>query len=262
MSLMRVENLTRRFRGITAVEDLSFSLADATVTGLIGPNGSGKSTTIDCLSGFQRPDGGRWFLHDEELTGLSPDRIARLGLTRTFQMARSYDDMSLIANLCQSMQPKDGIGWWAAFVNSHAAQQADAVALDRANALLNLIGLTDYANAPARILSYGQRKLLALAATLMKLPKLVVLDEPVAGVNPAMIERIGDFIKDINRRDGVTFLIVEHNVDFIMSLCDHVIVLDGGRKLIEGDSVAIRGDPRVLDAYLGYALPAVSEGYV
>lgn len=259
MSMMRVEGLTKRFRGITAVNDLSFVLTQGAITGLIGPNGSGKSTTIDCLSGFQRPDSGRWFLRDQELTGLAPDRIAWAGLTRTFQMARSYDDMAVIDNLRQAAYAKDGIGWWAAFVNSRAAHQAEAAAGDRAHLLLELIGLADYADAPARILSYGQKKLLILAATLMNPPKLIVLDEPVAGVNPTMINRIGDFIKNINREDRMTFLIVEHNVDFIMSLCDHIIVLDGGRKLLDGAPSKIRADPRVLDAYLGGAAVAEAD---
>lgn len=249
-ALLDVRGLAKTYYGVTAVGDLSFSVEVGSITGLIGPNGSGKSTTIDCVSGFQRADAGRWFLGGRELTGLAPHAHALAGLTRTFQIVRAYDELTLLDNLTVAAQEHDGVTWWQSLRRSRAWRSAEAAAAARATELLGIVGLADYATAPAGILSYGQRKLLAIAASMMARPALVVLDEPVAGVNPTMIRRIEAVIRTINA-EGVTLLIVEHNVDFIMGLCGRVIVLESGRKLAEGEPALIRTDPRVLDAYLG-----------
>jgi branched-chain amino acid transport system ATP-binding protein len=243
--MLKVEGLSKRYLGLAAVDDFSFEVEDGAVVGLIGPNGSGKSTSIDCISGFQRADGGRWFLGGHELTGLAPHRIAQAGLTRTFQTVRAYDELTLLENLCVAMQENDGIGWLQALARGAPLKRADAAATTRAHDLLETVGLSEYAQAPAAILSYGQRKLLAIAASMMARPKLVVLDEPVAGVNPTMIRRIEDVIRKLNA-EGVTLVVVEHNVDFIMNLCSRVVVLESGQKIAEGPPALIRSDPRVL----------------
>jgi branched-chain amino acid transport system ATP-binding protein len=248
--LLKVHGLTKHYFGLTAVDDVSYAVEAGTIVGLIGPNGSGKSTSIDCISGFQRVDTGNWSLDGRDLTGLPPHRIARAGLTRSFQTVRAYDELTLLENLCVAAQENDGIGWLKALLHGKALRCADAAAEARARDLLAVVGLIDYAEAPAAILSYGQRKLLAIAATMMSRPRLVVLDEPVAGVNPTMVKRIETVIRKLNA-EGVTFLIVEHNVDFIMSLCSRVIVLEAGTKIADGPPSLIRSDPRVLAAYLG-----------
>jgi branched-chain amino acid transport system ATP-binding protein len=250
--MLKVEGLCKRYLGLAAVDDFSFEVEAGSVVGLIGPNGSGKSTSIDCISGFQRADGGRWFLEGRELTGLAPHRIAQAGLTRTFQTVRAYDELTLRENLCVAVQENDGIGWLQALARGAPLKRADAAATARAQDLLETVGLAEYAEAPAAILSYGQRKLLAIAASMMARPKLVVLDEPVAGVNPTMIRRIEDVIRKLNA-EGVTLVVVEHNVDFIMNLCSRVVVLESGQKIAEGPPALIRSDPRVLAAYLGGA---------
>ena len=248
--LLEIKALTKRYFGLTAVDGLSCDVAAGSIVGLIGPNGSGKSTTIDCLSGFQSADGGSWSFEGRALTGLAPHRIARAGLTRTFQTVRAYDELSVLENLGLAVQETDGVGWLQALARGARLRRADAAAKARACDLLATVGLIEYAEAPAAILSYGQRKLLAIAASMMARPRLVVLDEPVAGVNPTMIRRIEQVIHKLNA-EGVTLLIVEHNVDFIMSLCSRVIVLEAGRKIADGPPELIRSDARVLAAYLG-----------
>ena len=252
MSLLTVERLGKAYLGVKAVDDVSFTVDAGEVAGLIGPNGSGKSTTIDCLSGFQRADRGRWRLGDIDLTDRAPHAIARLGLTRTFQAVRCYDALSLTENLLCAAEARRAIGWGDAFLATARLQAHERSARAKAIELLDLVGLGRYADAPAGILSYGQRKLLALAGALMTEPKIVLLDEPVAGVNPTMIRTIERAIERINKA-GIALLIVEHNVEFIMALCSRVIVLDAGRLLAEGPPAIIRDDPRVLEAYMGGA---------
>jgi len=249
-AILEIRGLSKRYLGLTAVDDLSFEVEAGAVVGMIGPNGSGKSTTVDCISGFQSADGGHWFLGGHEMTGLPPHRIARAGLTRTFQTVRAYDELTLLENLCVAVQENDGVGWLQALGRGARLRRSEAAAQARGRELLATVGLADYTDAPAAILSYGQRKLLAIAASMMARPQLVVLDEPVAGVNPTMIRHIEQVIHKLNA-EGVTLVLIEHNIDFIMSLCRRVIVLESGRKIADGPPDLIRSDPHVIAAYLG-----------
>ena len=250
MTLLEIAGLSKAYRGIHAVRNTSFRVEQGTITGLIGPNGSGKTTTIDCITGFQQADAGRIRLEDHDISDLPPQRIARAGLLRTFQTVRIYDDFDLMQNLLAVTAPFADVTGWDMFLRRRRFREAHRQAARRAQEAIDLVGLTRLIDAPAAILSYGQKKLLALAATMMTNPKLVILDEPVAGVDPTRVNDIAELLRRINR-SGTTFLIVEHNVEFITNLCDHVLVLDQGRLLAEGAPKAIRTDVRVLDAYLG-----------
>jgi branched-chain amino acid transport system ATP-binding protein len=245
-----VEGLRKSYRGVHAVDGLDFSVAPGSITGMIGPNGSGKSTAVDCITGFQPVDAGTIHLNGADITAQAPDRIARAGIMRSFQQVRVYDELPVIDNLCLAQQEFDGAGWLDAVLRSRRYRRVRAEAEARAGELLELVGLTRYTASPAGLLSYGQKKLVALAAALMPCPQLVILDEPVAGVNPTRVREVEAIIRRLNAA-GESFLIIEHNVDFIMNLCQQVIVLDQGRKLAEGPPAIIREDPRVLAAYLG-----------
>jgi branched-chain amino acid transport system ATP-binding protein len=249
-AILQVSDLRKAYAGVHALDGVSFDVEAGSITGLIGPNGSGKSTAIDCISGFQRLDGGKVVLADRDVTGRPAHLIARAGLMRTFQTVRVYERLSLADNLAIANQQFDPATWVDEFLRTRRYRQAVEASEKRARELTELIGLGRYYEAEAGILSYGQKKLVALAAALMPNPKIVVLDEPVAGVNPSRIREIEVALRQLNQA-GETFLIVEHNVDFITNLCHRVIVLEQGRKLAEGTAQEIHADPRVLEAYLG-----------
>lgn len=248
--LLQVSGLRKSYHGVTAVAGVAFNVPEHSIVGIIGPNGSGKSTTIDCITGFQAADAGQVLLDGQDLMGMSSWKIARAGMTRTFQTVRVYDQLSLMDNLLIAMQSFDAVNWIDAVLRTRRLRDAEAAAAARAMDLIRLIGLQRYIDVPVGILSYGQKKLVALAAALMPRPRLVVLDEPVAGVNPTRVREVEEAIR-VLRDAGETFLVVEHNMEFIVNLCDHVVVIDQGQKLVEGLPSEVHADARVLEAYLG-----------
>jgi ABC-type branched-subunit amino acid transport system ATPase component len=249
-AVLEVADLRKSYSGVHALDGVSFAVEAGSITGLIGPNGSGKSTAIDCVSGFQKLDGGRVMLAGTDITGRAAHHIARAGLMRTFQTVRVYERLPLRENLAIATQQFDAATWVDDLLRTRRYRDAIAASESRARRLVELIGLQRYYEAEVGILSYGQKKLVALAAALMPHPKIVVLDEPVAGVNPSRIREIEEALRQLNEA-GETFLIVEHNVEFITNLCHRVVVLEQGRKLTEGTATEIHADSRVLEAYLG-----------
>jgi neutral amino acid transport system ATP-binding protein len=241
-TLLELRDVTRRFGGVTAVDGCSFSVAAGSLTGLIGPNGAGKTTVFNLVAGFLQPDSGAIELSGQALARLRPHQIARLGLSRTFQITREIKELTVLENVVVHARTRGLLDLLAS--SMRAAER------DRAMALLDLVGLARFADAPARTLSFGQRKLLELAAALMPEPKIILLDEPAAGVNPALLDAIVGYIEQVNQ-DGVTFLIVEHNMELVMNLCDPIVVMAQGKVLAHGSPEQIQSDPRVLEAYLG-----------
>jgi ABC-type branched-subunit amino acid transport system ATPase component len=239
--LLEIEGLTKRFGGVTAVGDCSFTVPEGSVTALVGPNGSGKTTAFNLITGYLRADAGAIRFAGLPVRRPDPVRLARRGLTRTFQQARIFAELTLIQNMVAALQQP-----WRAALRSALRPNEKTRALE----LLDEFGLAGLANEPAGNLSYGQKKLLEFAAVLMGEPRLVLLDEPTAGVNPVLIAQIEQRVRDLNGR-GLTFLVVEHNMNLVMRLCDPIVVLDHGTKLAEGRPTDVRNDPRVLDAYLG-----------
>jgi ABC-type branched-subunit amino acid transport system ATPase component/ABC-type branched-subunit amino acid transport system permease subunit len=241
-ALLEVHHLTKRFGGLRAVDDCSFAVRAGTITGLIGPNGSGKTTMFNLVTGMMRPDAGEIAFDGRRIDGVHPWERAHLGLGRTYQITRLFKEMTVLENV---VAPLSEFRWRQLGADAVSGPEAR-----RAEDLLDFVGMRRFAQERAGDLSYGQQKLVELSQILMLDPKLILLDEPAGGINPSLIERIVQLIRDLNDQ-GVTFLIVEHNMPMVLGLCDPVIVVVRGTKLAEGAPGRIRSDPVVLDAYLG-----------
>ncbi len=240
-ALLEVDRLSKRFGGVVAVDGCSFSVGEGTITALIGPNGSGKTTAFNMITGYLKADSGKIRFRGHTVERPSPARLYRQGLSRTFQQARIFPELSVEENLVIAA----GHSWRALF--GARLTKDDRL---RSREMLEEFRLSGVADLPAGELSYGQRKLLEFAAVLMSRPKLVLLDEPTAGVNPVMIDTMEHHIR-LRHDQGVTFLIVEHDMQLVMRLCDPVIVLDRGAPIASGPPAEVQVNPLVLDAYLG-----------
>jgi neutral amino acid transport system ATP-binding protein len=248
--LLQARNLYKSFGGLKAVNGAQIEVRSGSITGLIGPNGAGKTTLFNLLSNFIRPDSGEVLLDGEPIHTLPPHQIARKGMVRTFQVARVLSRLSVLENMLLAGQDQAGEQFWQVWLQGKRISRQQRELELQAMEILEAVGLAHMARDYAGSLSGGQRKLLEMGRALMVRPKLLLLDEPAAGVNPALIEKICDRIQAWNQ-EGLTFLIVEHNMDVIMSLCDRVWVLAEGQNLADGPPAAIQADRRVLEAYLG-----------
>jgi len=250
--LLAVDNITKNFGGHQAVNQVSFSLKAGSIGGLIGPNGAGKTTLFNCLAGFLKPTSGHVLLDGRSITGLASCDVFAAGLARTFQIPRPFPEMSVLDNVMVAATAQAGERFWMNWVRPKLVNRQERQNREAARHWLNFVGLSDLEQKLARILSGGQRKLLELARVMVSKPKLVLLDEPGAGVNPVLLDQIVDKVTALNSA-GTTFLIIEHNMDLVASLCNPVMVMAQGRLLMSGDAVAVLNDPRVIEAYLGNA---------
>ncbi|MEY2890176.1 MAG: hypothetical protein RJA98_84 [Pseudomonadota bacterium] len=250
--ILQVQGLKKNYGGVPALQGVNFEIARGEVCGLIGPNGSGKSTLFDCCTGLQQSDAGQVLLNGTDITRWPMHRIARQGrLLRSFQKTVVFPTMNSEENLILAGQMSRFPGIAATFAMGAASRARIQALRERAQELIELSGLARVAHLPAGNMSGGQQKLLQFASMLMPEPELVLLDEPLAGINPVLIERVIECIQSANQRLGITFLVIEHNTDVLMNLSHRVIVLHQGQKLADDTPEAIVRNPQVVEAYLG-----------
>jgi neutral amino acid transport system ATP-binding protein len=242
--LLSAQGISRAFGGLQALTECSLNVEPGSITGLIGPNGSGKTTLFNVITGYVRPDRGTVTFNGKDLTGARPDRVFELGIGRTFQLTRIFERLTVLENMLVATQRNQS--WLRGLVRSGSSEEERKKAME----WLDFVGLAQLFSLQAGSLSYGQRKLLELAYVLVADPDVILLDEPAGGVNLTLINQIADQIRSLNA-GGKTFLIVEHNMEFVMGLCDTVTVMHQGSDIVVGTPAEVRSSPMVLDAYLG-----------
>lgn len=248
--VLEARSLTKRFGGVTAVDGMSLHVAQGEVLGLIGPNGAGKTTMFDLLAGSVAVSSGSIHLMGRNITAEPAHHRLAGGMGRTFQIPRPFPELTLLENMLIARQHQTGERFWANFTAPARVASEERAARDKARALLDQVALARLADEPARVLSGGQRKLLELARVMMADPKVILLDEPAAGVNPALLEVLIARIQEINA-GGVTFVLIEHNIDMVSRLCNRIVVMAQGKLLFEGRPDEVAREPRVIEAYLG-----------
>jgi branched-chain amino acid transport system ATP-binding protein len=246
-----IDRLSKRFGGLRAVDECTFSVRKGTITGLIGPNGAGKTTLFNLLTGIIKPDSGRVHFENQDITGLPSHRVFQRRVCRTFQIPRELKQMTVVENLMLVPAEQLGERLWNPFARPKAVRRQEAAIRSKALGVLEFLELSAVAGDLACTLSGGQKKLLELARTLMSDPLLVLLDEPGAGVNRTLLKRLAHSVSSLCNELGLTFLVIEHDMDFVMRLCRPIVVMSEGRVLFQGEPEDVQRDQRVLDAYLG-----------
>lgn len=253
MALLRVDKVTKRFGGLEALREVTFAVYRGQIKALIGPNGAGKTTLFNLVSGYLLPTSGRVYFADRNVTGYAPHRMCRLGLGRTFQHSLVFEDMTVLENVAVGRYPRTKAGLLAAFLTLPLHRREERETMKAAEDALRRVGLEHRGDDPAGNLAMGERHLLEIARALATEPQLLLLDEPAAGLNEAETARLAEVVRRL-RAEGITVLLVEHDMTFVMDLSDEVVVLDYGRKIAEGPPFMIQENEEVIKAYLGEEL--------
>lgn len=250
-SVLTIKNLKMQFGGLVAVDNVNFSLQSGQIAAIIGPNGAGKTTIFNCISGFYKPTAGEIWLGDDNITGLTSHVVAQKGLMRTFQNIRLFKDMTVLENLLVAQHNKLNSKYIAGLLRLSSFKDSERRALEKAVKWLDIFGLHEFANREAGNLSYGQQRRLEIARCMITDPKIIILDEPAAGLNPQETQELIDLIRLLRDEHRVSVVLIEHDMNLVMNISENILVVEYGRPIAEGSPEAIRNNPEVIKAYLG-----------